>query len=148
MRLYEFGSYSVGDSLVFEMFEELKSRNLLENNKNIEEYKSYIEQEKSNTIDIHNLNQNSVYFPVGLQSVPTGEIILVKYTEYPSTFVDTNMGKLYFISNNKSIDFPITRNVGDGLLDTLVYSSQQDQLHFMTTLKLKFSSWTIRIDKV
>lgn len=148
MKEYEFNSYSVGDSLIFEMHEELKIRNLLETAQNVEDYKSFISVEKTHTVQINNLAIGNIYFPIGLQAVPVGEIILLKYAEYPAEYIDNKNGKFYFNSNNKIIDFPLSRDIGDGFLETLIYLSQNDQKHFMSVLGLKFSSWTIRSNKI
>jgi hypothetical protein len=148
MKEYEFNSYSVGDSLIFEMHEELRIRNLLENAQNVEDYKSFISVEKTHTVQINNLTIGNIYFPIGLQAVPVGEIILLKYSEHPAEYVDNKNGKFYFNSQNKIIDFPLSRDIGDGFLETLIYSSQIDQRQFMSVLGLRFSSWTIKPKKV
>lgn len=148
MKKYEFTSHSVGDALIFEMHQELQSRRLLENTHNVEEYISFISKEKRHTFQPENLVIGHIYFPIGLQAAPVGEIILLKYAKYPAKYIDNTSGKFYFRSNDRIIDFPLSRKVGDGLLESLIYSSSDDQHHFMSVLKLKFPSWTIRLNKV
>jgi hypothetical protein len=148
MKEYEFNSHSIGDSLLFEMHKELELRGLLENQQNVQDYTTFMANEKTQTVDISNLVKGHVYFPIGLQAVPVGEIILLKYAEYPSEYIDNKNGKFYFKSNNNIIDFPLSRDIGDGFLETLIYTSQSDQKHFISMIGLKFSTWSIRPKKV
>ena len=144
MKNYEFESYSVGDALLFEMHKAMVELNLLENNDSYNDYFSFINQEKSHTIDQTLLKKNQEYYPLGLQAIPAGRLILIKFTKNSATYLDSKNGKLYFNLDNKIIDFPITGTYGDGLLETLVYSSSNEQQQFITNLRLKFSDWNLR----
>ena len=148
MREYDFNSYSVGDALLFEMHEELKNRKLLENNENFIKYNEFINSEKIHTIPHNTLVIDKIYFPIGFQAVPAGELIIAKYADSDAKYTDTHHGKLYFNLNNRIIDFPRTLNTGNGLLETLVYASASEQQHFITLLNMKFGHWTIKINKI
>jgi hypothetical protein len=149
MRFQEIlSNYSVGDSLIFEMFEELKQRKLVEHNTNYQEYNHYINQEKIHTMPHLNIIPGNNYFPLGFQAVPTAEIIFIKYSTLAQTYLNSQRGKLFFNLNAKVIDYPLTRSIGDGLLDTLIYDKLTDLNNFILSLKLKFSSWDIRYNIV
>lgn len=145
MRQDEFESYSVGDFLILEMSRELRIRKLLENNKNIEEYNSFLQAEKAHTVPIDDLVMGKEYVPLGFNSAPEGELIILKQIDNFSKFIDTKSGKIFFDYKGKIIDFPLTKDARSAFLETLIFSDVGAQRHFITTLKLKFSTWVIKI---
>jgi hypothetical protein len=148
MKLHEINSHCIGDDLLFEMHELLKNTPLFENNKNIAYYLDFINQEKQYTVDHTNLVVGHAYYPMGLQAVPVGETILIKYVNVSADYINTNNGKIYFMKGNKSLDFPQSRAIGDGFLETLVFQSLQDQQQFLSALKLKFNGWNLKINTI
>ena len=148
MELHEIKSHSVGDDLLFEMHELIKNTSLFENNKNVAYYLDFINQEKQYTVSHHSLVQGTEYYPLGLQSAPAGEIILIKYVDVGSTYINSNLGKLYFQVGSTVKDFPQNREMGDGFLETLVFQSAQDLHQFLSALKLKFNGWHVKINNI
>jgi hypothetical protein len=148
MNLHEINSHSVGDDLIFEMHELMKNTLLFENNANVAYYLDFINQEKHYTVDHNTLLVGNLYYPLGLQSVPVGETILIKYVDVESTYISSNGGKIYFQVGNKSLDFPQSRPVGDGFLETLVFQLLSDQQQFLSALKLKFNGWNIKVTNI
>lgn len=146
MRLQEVQSYySVGDELIFEYYEILKEKTLVENSTNYKEYTDFINREKVHTISHQSLIPNNVYYPLGLQSVPVGQIALIKYSSSIQKYLNTQSGKMYFNTPKGIVDYPLTRNLGDGILETLVYDKFNDLTNFLMLFKLNFSNWDIRI---
>ena len=148
MREYQFNSYSVEEATLFEMHQLMKYRKLLENNKNVKDYLEFINQEKLSTTSISSLIEDTCYYPLNLNSVPEGNMLIITYSENPAKFIIEQDNKLFFDINRKNINFPISHKYGDGYLDTLIYSNQTDQKHFLSILGLKFSSWTIKSKKI
>jgi len=146
MKLHEINSHCIGDDLLFEMHEILKNTALFENNKNIAYYLDFINQEKQYTVNHNLLIVDNMYYPMGLQAVPVGEIILIKYVDVDARYISSNNGKIYFQVGNATKDFPYSRSTGDGFLETLIFQSSQDQQQFLSALKLKFNGWTIKIN--
>lgn len=148
MREYKLNSHSVGDDLLFEMHELLKDANLLENSSDLNYYTEFINQEKAYTVAHNKLVVNNIYYPLGIQATPVGQFIIIKYSSTDSEYINSNHGKLYFRIRNEIVDFPQTRNIGDGVLETLVFQNVDDQQQFLTAMQLKFNGWRLRITKV
>lgn len=146
MNAYELTSYSIGEALLFEMHEELKIRKLLENNQNIKDYKLFITTEKTYGIQFHNLVAGNTYYPLGLQAVPDGEFIIIKYINNPSIFINEQNNRLYFDLSGKIINFPRSRDTADGLTDTIIYSTANELNQFLSAIGLKYSTWTIKLN--
>jgi|SRR5271165_4768632 len=148
MKSFESDSHSIGDSLLFEMQSELQNRKLLENDQTVKEYIDFISAEKAQTIPVNNLIKGDEYIPLGFQSAPIGKLILVKQLDDFAEFIDEKSGKLFFNHKGRILDFPLTKEVGDGFLDTIIFDDVSLQQQFLTKLKIQFVGWTIKIKSV
>ncbi len=148
MKIIDIESISVGDFLIFEMHHELRDRKLLEDDTNNKEYSEFIKLEKSHTISNQSLINGKSYVPLGLNAAPEGEIIIIKKINNIAEFIEFRRDRLFFKYNNIVIDFPVSTTMTSGSLDTLIFSSIEDQNHFITKLKLRFSTWKIKVDSL
>jgi hypothetical protein len=151
MRFYEIQNlpvYDVTNALIGDMhrlLETCKSK-IFENNSDTLTYKQFIHNQKL-LLDTNPIVGNS-YAPIGLNASPIQQAVSIQQPPGPMEFVKTIPGRRFqFLYQNKLIIYPkasdTTIDLGEMLMDTLLYTSMSDANQFITLFTLKFGDWTI-----
>lgn len=146
MQLAEFYCIDLAERAYFELQSTLEKYKLLENNNNFILFDDFIKSEKSQSV----LNPNTTddYFPLYMHSAPVTSFIKGQYLSIGAKFIKKENERMIFNTNYGSIKFPLDRTIGDGRIDLLIFDTEENQQHFITMLKLKFSDWQINLSKI
>jgi len=140
------GSFDVGLSSCIGLEEMLmESRNLVyEDQKDVREYKEFIDIEKSNSIQYADLIQGKLFFPIQYRGAPFQETIILDVPTTDCKFIKSDNINLYFLRGRKPIDMVKSRPGILGVYDTLIFSDKLEAEQHLLALKLKFNGWDIK----
>jgi hypothetical protein len=145
MKLNEIRVIDLAEKAYFELYSTLEKYKLLENNNDNKLFSDFIDLEKSRCVNNPNIIDD--YFPLYLHSSPVANFIQGKYVLNPAKFVKKENERSVFDTKYGIIKFPLDKNLGDGRIDLLIFNSLNDQQHFLSILKLKFSGWHINVSQ-
>ena len=118
---------------------------IYEDSQDVKDYKETILEEKSHTISYINLKPNGFYFPISLRGAPFQQTIYIDMPGNNIEYLELDGVDLIFQNSNNISKFRISKNNAVGTLETLIYSTKIEADHFITLLKIKFSSWYIPV---
>lgn len=116
-------------------------------NKDIDNYKRVIDNEKSHSIDIGTLISGQHYVPLSLTGLPLARSIIIFTSSTPLNFRSISGSKMIFTdSNGDEQKFPAEEhNMGDSCINPFIFPNLQDRNNFISFLKITFAGWNINI---
>lgn len=148
--IFEDGVFDVGYAGCISMEQMLVESTLIiyEDNKDVIDYRDFINSEKSYSIDYNDMITGELYFPINYRGAPFQQTIILDIPRSNSRFIKSDDRSLYFICNRKKIDFTKSNPNSKGTLETLIFKDKTEADNHVLTLKLKFVGWDIKIRRL
>jgi hypothetical protein len=120
---------------------------VLESAHNNKEYRTKIDNEKLQTVDIIKMVKGQKYAPVQILGISVGKYINIQSVDGAAEFIKEYNNKLWFRSSTmRDITFPAhDTNMGDQCTDILIFNNINERDQFFSALKLSFSDWHFKI---
>lgn len=123
----------------------IESKNFVyEDQKDVKEYKEFMNVERSNTVQYDDLIQGKTYFPIQYRGAPFQQTIILDVPTTDCKYVKSDNTNLYFLRHRKSLDMVRSKPNAIGVYDTLIFNNKTEAEQHLLALKLKFNGWDIK----